>query len=348
MGSGQRAGGGAGVGLGLVAILLALALTVGPGVLAATAEASPPGGGGPAASSAVRPVAEAAPPAAGSTASAPASSVSFAEYRVCLGDRLQLSIWGEPDLTCEPTVMPDGTASWPLVGTRVVAGKTVAELAAELGEAYRRYLRDPKISLSCIPRTPPQVYFEGAVGKPGPIEYDPRSRLLDYLALAGGPAQGADLTRVVVTSVSGTDVKRAVLDVSVTATGPALENNPWLKPGDTVWVGRALPVSVVGAVNRPGAFEYRSGLRLSDYLALAGGPTDRANLRQAMLKHTGSGTEVRRVVDLSAALRAPDGEQTNPILAPGDTVSVPEAFVAGGLQWSDILHALATALIFWR
>ncbi len=347
MGSGQRSGGGAVAGLGLAAVLLALTLIVDPGARAAAAEAIPPAASGPAAAATV-PAAEAAPPAEGSTTPAPAVPVSFVEYRVRLGDRLQFSIWGEPDLTCEPMVMPDGTASWPLVGTREVAGKTVAELTAELGEAYRRYFRDPKISLTCIPRTPPQVYFEGAVGKPGPIEYDPRLRLLDYLALAGGPAQGADLTRVVVTSVSGTDVKKAVLDVSVTPSGQSQESNPWLKPGDTVWVGKALPVSVVGAVTSPGAFEYRSGLRLTDYLALAGGPTDRADLRQGLLRRSGPGAEAARPVDLGAALRAPDSEKTNPVLTPGDVVIVPEAFVAGGLAWGDVLHALATALIFWH
>jgi polysaccharide export outer membrane protein len=268
----------------------------------------------------------------------------FASYQIRLGDRIRSSVWGESELTAEVTVMPDGTASLPLIGTVPVVGKTVPVVTEEVRQAYGRYLKEPRVSLSCVPRNPPQVYFEGAVQRPGPVDYDPQLRLTDYLGLAGGPLAGADLAQVVVSSGSGPELSRMTVDVRA---GCPAAQNPVLKPGDTVWIGKALPVGVIGAVMRPGAFEYQQGFRLSDYLALAGGPSNRAVLRKAVLKRSTEAGSTVCVMDLRLTLRTPDSPEANPVLAPGDVLTVPEAFVGGTLEWADILRAV-TAPWLWR
>jgi polysaccharide export outer membrane protein len=291
---------------------------------------------------------EPAPPATlAETAASPAVADGelFATYQIRLGDRVRSSVWGESELTADATVMPDGTVSLPLIGTVPVVGKTVPEVTGEVRQAYARYLKEPRVSLSCVPRNPPQVYFEGAVPRPGPVDYDPQLRLMDYLGLVGGPSPGADLSRVVITSGRGPDLTRTAMTVAVACQPAGQSQNPVLRPGDTVWIGKALPVGVIGAVVKPGAFEYQAGFRLSDYLSLAGGPTNRAILKRTVLKRN-DGSQVC-LVDLSAALRAPDSPEANPVLAPGDVVTVPEAFLAGTLEWSDVLRALAGPLI-WR
>jgi len=282
------------------------------------------------------------------TAAVEGSPAAFSEYRVRLGDRLQVSVWGEPALTSDVVVMPDGTVSLQLIGVHDVVGKTVRALTSEVQQAYQRYFKDPKVSLSCIPRTPPHVYVEGSVLRAGPVEYDPRLRLLDYVALVGGPTPGADLTRVMVTSVSGSEVHRTAVDISAPSAIEGPRSNPPLRAGDTVWVGRALPVSVVGAVRSPGAFDYQQGLRLSDYVGMAGGPTERARMHKTVLKQTGGGTGRALIVNLSSALQEPDTPELNPVLSPGDVVTVPEEFLAGGLDWGDVLRGVASLLVWWR
>ncbi len=272
----------------------------------------------------------------------------FPSYKVGLGDRVQMSVWGEPNLTFDASVMPDGAINLPMIGMVSVVGKTVPDLTTEIRTAYTRYLRDPRISLTCVPRNPPRVYFEGAVGKPGPVDYDPRFLLLDYLGLAGGPTTGADLSHVIITSLSGSEVSTVTVDVSAAKAAQGPPQNPELKPGDTVWVGKALPVSVVGEVIRPGSFDYQQGLRFSDYLAQAGGTTDHAVLDGVVLKGAGQDQNAVRVLDCRQALKQPDSTESNPVLAPGDVVTIPAKFVGGKLHWMDVVRTAFDSLFIWH
>ncbi|MFB3881408.1 MAG: polysaccharide biosynthesis/export family protein [Armatimonadota bacterium] len=319
-----------------------------------------------------------------------------ADYLLHVGDKIRLWVWGEPSLTTEVVVMPDGTVSLPLIGTLHLLGKSVPAATKEVEEACGRYLKEPRVSLSCIPESPLHVYVEGSVSSPGPVAYDPRHRLLDYLERAGGPTTGADLSNVVVTSVSGSRVGSTRYDLSgagasppqpgdpgaaaggssapapVDAKEPAAEGataehsrlagaadsgsggeaaratpNPVLSPGDTVWVGRAVPVAVIGAVRVPGAIDYRQGMRLSEYVSLAGGPTVRADLRRAVLRHTKDGVTTSGRFDVGAALTNPNTLEYDPVLAPGDVIAIPEQFLAEGITWSDVLRVVTAGIIWW-
>ncbi|UCC68085.1 MAG: polysaccharide export protein [Armatimonadota bacterium] len=276
------------------------------------------------------------------------SETAFPDYLVRVGDRIQFSVWGEPELTTDTVVMPDGTISLPLMGTFRVLGKSVPTVTEEVKQECLRYLKDPQIYLSCIPRVPPQVYVEGAVDAPGPVPYDPRFSLLDYLTQAGGPTPDADLSNVIITRVQGDQVTSIEVDMYAPPAAGGSVETPRMSPGDTIWVGRALPVSVVGEVENPGVVPYRQGLRLSDYIALAGGPTERADRVKSWLKHTEAGVTTSRRVNIAIAMEQPDTLETNPILAPGDAVTVPEKFLAGGLEWADVLRVLSTTVLWWH
>ena len=275
------------------------------------------------------------------------AGVLLNEYQVRPGDQLRMSVWGEPELATDTVVMTHGIVSFPLVGDIAVIDKTVSALTEELREAYLRYYQDPRVSLSVIPVVWPKVYVQGDVRHPGPVDYAPHRRLLDYVGLAGGFGAGADLGHVAITSSESDTGTATTVNVSVGSPGSESVPNPTLRPGDTIWVGKAMPISVVGAVQTPGGVEYQYGLRLSDYLGLVGGPTNRARLHKAVLKHTdGEGNSVVREVDLEAALQRPDDPQLNPFLAPGDVLSVPEHFLAGTLEWSDVLRAVV-GIFLW-
>jgi len=287
-------------------------------------------------------------PAVTETLQPAVAAAPFSEYRVRPGDRLRMSIWGEPDLTTDAVVMTDGVVSFPLVGEIAVADKTVSALAEELREAYLRYYQDPRVSLSAVPAVWPKVYVQGNVKQPGPVDYAPERRLLDYVGLAGGFALGADLANVAVVSSESDTAATVRVSMNLASSDGASVPNPPLKAGDTIWIGKALPISVVGAVQSPGAVEYREGLRLSDYIGMAGGPTNRARVHDVVLKHTDSeGSSTVHKVDIATALEQPDDPKFNPVLAPGDVVTVPEHFLAGTLEWSDVLRAVA-GIFIWR
>jgi protein involved in polysaccharide export with SLBB domain len=91
-----------------------------------------------------------------------------------------------------------------------------------------------------------------------------------------------------------------------------LGNGLVVNPSVSVAVTHYLPVSVVGEVSKPGAFDWRSDMRVIDAVALAGGYTYRAK--------TG-GLEVMRQSDPSRAPVEVDGVSR---VEPGDVVVVPE------------------------
>ena len=57
----------------------------------------------------------------------PTSSMAT-DYVIAPADVLEISIWGEQELTRQLVVRPDGKVSFPLIGDIAVAGKTTAEL----------------------------------------------------------------------------------------------------------------------------------------------------------------------------------------------------------------------------
>lgn len=97
-------------------------------------------------------------------------------------------------------------------------------------------------------------------------------------------------------------------------------------------------VYVVGAVNRPGAYEYREGNnRMMDMLARAGGATSRAILDATRLIRNEGGVKQDPIrVDMDAVIRK--GKiHLDPGVRPGDIIFVPEKSV----MLQDIMQLLA-------
>lgn len=81
-------------------------------------------------------------------------------------------------------------------------------------------------------------------------------------------------------------------------------------------------VSIVGEVNSPGVFEFRSSMRLLDVLALAGGLTPDADLGRAVVVRDGQILPV----SVENLMRYSDFSQ-NILLNPNDAVLIPDVFV---------------------
>lgn len=99
-------------------------------------------------------------------------------------------------------------------------------------------------------------------------------------------------------------------------------------------------VSVFGQVSRQGAVEYQRGLRLTDYIALAGGPTGRANLGKVRVVRFVNEKPVVSEVNLDEIL-VQGRTAKNVELKSGDWVYVPERFT---INWTTILSTLTLAI----
>lgn len=122
-----------------------------------------------------------------------------AEYRVDVGDVLEVAVAGIPDLRQRVTVQLDGSISYPLLGTFAVSGLPLSEVRAKIREilptkVFRQ--RTPEGRDNVVVIEPGQVtvnvveyrpiYVNGDVSRPGEQTYRPFMTVRQAIALAGG------------------------------------------------------------------------------------------------------------------------------------------------------------------
>ncbi|MEH2627780.1 polysaccharide export outer membrane protein [Bradyrhizobium sp. AZCC 1719] len=122
-----------------------------------------------------------------------------AEYRVNVGDVLEVAVAGVPDLRHRAAVQIDGNISLPLVGTVPVAGLSLPQIRSKIGSAlaskvYRQRAPDGREGVividadevTAIVAEYRPLYVNGDVSKPGEYSYRPAITARQLVAMAGG------------------------------------------------------------------------------------------------------------------------------------------------------------------
>ncbi|HEX2954841.1 MAG TPA: polysaccharide biosynthesis/export family protein [Bacillota bacterium] len=87
------------------------------------------------------------------------------DYHLGPGDTLNINVWGISDLNSSITVRSDGKIAFPLIGELTVDGMTPAELAKELTEKLRIYIKEPVVTVNIAkPRRLPVMEVLQATG----------------------------------------------------------------------------------------------------------------------------------------------------------------------------------------
>ena len=174
----------------------------------ATAPASP----APTAAPAPAPSGTAAPTPRTAAAVPPATPVRSAsaanqpEYRIGTGDKLQINVYKENDLTQSLQVRPDGRITLPLVGDFTAAGQTPMQLQRKLAASLREYVTNPVVTVMVVEVADRVVYVMGEVNTPGAVPLKGPMTVLQALAVAGGFKDFANKGGIkVLRKVPGTD-----------------------------------------------------------------------------------------------------------------------------------------------
>jgi polysaccharide export outer membrane protein len=154
-------------------------------------------------------------------------------YRVGSGDRLQLFVWRETELTHELTVRIDGFVTVPLIGDVQAAGLTPADVAAAIQKRLGQYVNNPHVTVGVLAAQSAQLFVVGRVARPGAYPLEKPTRFLQALALAGGFLEFAKTDRVLVFRADG----RAIpVNYKKLENGEGTADNILLQSGDTVVV----------------------------------------------------------------------------------------------------------------
>lgn len=268
------------------------------------------------------------------------SSPAPADYVLGPGDVVDVIVLGHTDLTQTFVIGPDGYIAMPLIGRLRAAGKTTAQLTAELTEAYRRYLRNPAVTVRVREYRVQRVTLLGQVNKPGSYEYQEGNRLSDALALAGGLTALAAPRKATLTRGNQTiplDLDKILKEGDAAA-------NLTLQPGDMVVVPEeGSRVAVLGFVQKPGAYAIKEGDRVLDAIVMAGGNTDRGDLSAVSIVRQTSDQPTVVKVDLKKATQG-DIKQ-NILLQDRDVIFVAEV---GSPDPNKVVPWLSVALAFLR
>lgn len=113
------------------------------------------------------------------------------------GEKLHVTVYGEPSLSGDYQIDPSGLVSLPLAGTVKAAGLTQQQLEQALTAKYASgYLKDPKITVGIAEFRP--FYIVGEVEKPGAYPFTGGLTVLSAIAIAGGTTYRANQSKVLI------------------------------------------------------------------------------------------------------------------------------------------------------
>ncbi len=233
-----------------------------------------------------------------------ARSIAGPDYRLGPGDVLDVQIVGRLDLTrVQIVVDPEGAIALPPLGTIRVARLTLLEANRTITARARAIFRYADVSIAVISPRSFEVVVSGEVERPGTLQ-----------VLAGRSTE---------------------IDLLLFELKGDITQNPFVQEGMRINVPpRVAPVTLTGAVRRPGEYELGPGGSLRELLELTGGVTVAGAGSDARLTRVGAdGRKETTSLDLrtvSAAadvpLRAGDTLYVPPLTSIQDVVEVRGAF----------------------
>jgi polysaccharide export outer membrane protein len=270
---------------------------------------------------------------------AAATSQPDDRYRIGPGDVLDIRIFNRPNLSRDAVrVEGNGMIRMPLIDTEIQAAcKTEGELATEIASRYIKYYKNPQVDVFIKEYHSKQVAVIGAVNEQSRFELQRRIRLLELLTFAKGPSPKAGQTINIVhappalacqnTNAGNDDPAKAFVSykLSETLQGDS-RANPFIEPGDTIYLPEADQVYVVGNVFTPLTIPLKEPITISRAVAMAGGvkqDTKKDKVR-IVRQEPGTATKKEIFVDLSAIEKK---RAEDVALLPNDIIDVP---VSGG------------------
>ena len=154
-------------------------------------------------------------------------------FTIGIEDRLSIVVWGEPELSLEVMVRPDGKITIPLVHDIDVDGLTPDEVGATIAERLGRYVREPNVTVIVKEIKSFKVFFVGEVNTKGALQFLRPIRVLQAVAMAGGPTDFSKKEIVLLREELGVE-KRIPIDYKKLLAGDPSQENIYLRPGDTL------------------------------------------------------------------------------------------------------------------
>lgn len=258
-----------------------------------------------------------------------------AARRILAGDRLNISVREQPDMTKTYAVAGDGSIDFAFAGRVVIAELTSDEAARRLESVLEeKYFKEANVAISIANFVEGDVLVTGAVRTPGslPFRGDSILTLVEAISRSGGLADDAAGDRVrILRWTPGGSMERQSIEVNVQGMLDTMDfsKDQYLRPRDIIIVpsrgaeeGRN-EFLALGEVHAPGFHPYTEGLDVVKVVTMVGGLGEFADWSGArILRPKPSGEYAIVPLDLSRLFSAADMSM-NLALQKGDIFFVP-------------------------
>lgn len=159
-------------------------------------------------------------------------------YKIGIGDILDIVTWKEPDFSRENIVVRlDGKITFPLLDDIKAAGLTPLQLKEQIAGLLKQYIDTPNVTVVVRAPVSQRFYVLGEVVRTGEYPIQKELTIIQAFAMAGGFTEWATKKEIILIRKKldgGNDVIK--VDYKKLAQGKGLENNLILKADDTIIV----------------------------------------------------------------------------------------------------------------
>jgi polysaccharide biosynthesis/export protein len=292
-----------------------------------------------------------------------ADTPNMTSYILGPEDLITVRVFAADDIPDKPAQIDNnGSVTLPMIGAVHAAGLTVEQFQANLVAAYKKFFKDPQVTVQVNEFHSQPVSVAGNVSTPGVVQLKGNRNLMEVIGQAGGLRADAGDTVLITRNLSEGPIpvqgaftdptgKYSIAHINIRSVmnGKDPEGNITIKPHDVITVNRARMVYVLGNVTRPGGYVMSENetMSVTQAVALAGGWDKTAALSGARILRADGGAQREQIplnVKKVMENKAPDLE-----LRPDDIVYVPNSLGKQlGARGLEAAIGLGTGVLIWR
>jgi len=214
-------------------------------------------------------------------------------YRIQIGDRLQISVYGKPELTKIVSVNNYGRFNYNYINSINALGKTIPELEKDATEKMDKVFKRSQVIITPHQLRSQSYMLVGSVNNPGRKSLQSSTTLLSAIAGSGG----LQMSTSALTTTQRTDLKRSFIlrdgnylpiDFNRLITHGDMSQNIKLKSGDFIFLpyNKVKRIYILGQVGAPRYLVLQSRMTLLQAISHAQGLTPRASQTVLILRGT--------------------------------------------------------------
>jgi len=240
-----------------------------------------------------------------------------ADFTLSGGDKINIQVFENPDLTLNTQVSQSGIILFPLIGEVKVGGLSADKAAQVISNRLRQggFVQEPHVTVTITEIVGSAITVLGYVNKPGVYTLTKRKISIgEALGLVGGIIVGTQNQNNTQNIASGSNtiilsgVRNEIpFKEVINLESGVPPQNSFLYSGDILYIPPAPTFYIYGQVTNPGMRKIESNMTVVQALASAGGLTLRGTQRNIkVFRKNTEGAVVKSTIDLVDLIQAGD------------------------------------------